>query len=106
MTPAEYKLRYGLLPSWRRPLHRPDRDPKVSAKLAEWDAADRAASELRWLAEAVFDVLGAPMSRADLAARVLEDWGDFSDEQLTAALRSLVEDDAIMRIGELYARKE
>jgi hypothetical protein len=90
VTPVERAKHYAALPSWRKPL----------GVMSVHDAAERQERSIR---EAIVDLLGdAQLTRDEIAAGVIEDWGHCSPEQVGAALRELVTDDVIRRSGERY----
>lgn len=90
VTPAERTQHYAALPGWRKPYGSVNRD----------DAAER---QQRSLCDAIVDLLhDAQLTRDELAARVTEEWGDCTHEQISAALRVLVVDQVVQRAGGRY----
>lgn len=86
------------LPGWRRPL----------GSLAGHAAALGEGIEHRGIREALYELAGTleASSYDELAAQLLEHWGSAEPAQIRGALRALVNDGALQRVGCGYVRRE
>lgn len=87
MTPAELRLKYAALPSWRKPLG------------IAWSAkSEAAAREHSSLCDAIRELTSdLPQTLDDLLEAVREDWGACSADELRGVVAELVDDRELRR---------